>query len=234
MPGETADSALMFLPTEAVYAELHASFPTLVNEAGRARVWIVSPTTFMATLTTVRAVLKDVRMREQADMIQREVGQLCLDVERLGDRADKLQRHFEVARTCASCPSRATRSPAGAAIKDVELGGTDGHHANSEQPALARLNEQAERQSLRLFGFVTLTARIRLFGEEPLEEVVKPFTIFVIVLVVLAIMLVMMGVKTVPQGYEYTVERFGRYTRTLKPGLASSFRSSIASAPRST
>jgi DNA recombination protein RmuC len=97
VPGETADSALLFLPSEAVYAELHASFPALVEEAFRAKVWIVSPTTLMATLTTVRAILKDVCMREQADVIQREVGLLLKDVERLDDRAAKLQQHFELA-----------------------------------------------------------------------------------------------------------------------------------------
>lgn len=97
VPGETADSALLFLPSEAVYAELHASFPTLVEEAFRAKVWIVSPTTLMATLTTLRAILKDVRMREQADLIQREVGLLVMDVERLDERAGKLQQHFELA-----------------------------------------------------------------------------------------------------------------------------------------
>jgi DNA recombination protein RmuC len=97
VPGETADSALLFLPSEAVYAELHASFPAVVEEAFRAKVWVVSPTTLMATLTTVRAILKDVRMREQADLIQREVGRLLKDVERLDDRAGKLQQHFELA-----------------------------------------------------------------------------------------------------------------------------------------
>ena len=59
VPGETADSALMFLPSEAVYAELHANFRNVVEESFRHRVWIVSPTTLMATLNTVRAVLKD-------------------------------------------------------------------------------------------------------------------------------------------------------------------------------
>jgi DNA recombination protein RmuC len=84
----------MFLPSEAVYAELHASFPELVDGAGKARVWIVSPTTLMATLTTIRAVLKDVRMREQAHVIQKKVGELAQDVNRLGDRVDKLKNHF--------------------------------------------------------------------------------------------------------------------------------------------
>src|SRR5262249_35250971 len=97
VPGETADSALLFLPSEAVYAELHASFPNLVEEAFRARVWIVSPTTLMATLTTMRAVLRDVHMREQADLIQREVALLLEDVARLDERAGKLQKHFEQA-----------------------------------------------------------------------------------------------------------------------------------------
>ena len=95
--GETADSALMFLPSEAVYAELHASFGNLVDEAFRARVWIVSPTTLMATLTTVRAVLKDVHLREQAHIIQGELRRLLDDVGRLDERVGKLQRHFEQA-----------------------------------------------------------------------------------------------------------------------------------------
>ncbi|MGB0670604.1 MAG: DNA recombination protein RmuC [Rhodospirillales bacterium] len=95
--GETAESALMFLPSEAVYAELHASLPDVVEKSYRARVWIVSPTTLMATLNTVRAVLKDARMREQAHVIQREVAAMADDVNRLDDRAGKLQRHFEQA-----------------------------------------------------------------------------------------------------------------------------------------
>jgi DNA recombination protein RmuC len=84
----------MFVPSEAVYAELHAGFAAVVEDSFRARVWIVSPTTLMATLTTVRAVLKDVRMREQAHVIQREVTLLGDDVLRLDERVGKLQRHF--------------------------------------------------------------------------------------------------------------------------------------------
>jgi DNA recombination protein RmuC len=95
--GETADSALMFLPSEAIYAELHANFPNLVEESFRYRVWIVSPTTLMATLTTVRAVLKDVRLREQAHLIQGELRALLEDVARLDDRTAKLQKHFDQA-----------------------------------------------------------------------------------------------------------------------------------------
>lgn len=94
VPGETADSALMFLPSEAVYAELHANFPAVVERSYRARVWIVSPTTLMATLNTVRAVLKDARMREQAGVIQKQVMDLLDDVGRLDNRVANLQKHF--------------------------------------------------------------------------------------------------------------------------------------------
>jgi DNA recombination protein RmuC len=97
IPGETAESALLFLPSEAVYAELHATFPHLVDEASRQRVWIVSPTTLMATLTTIRAVLRDVSMREQAHVIQKKVGELLGDVERLDERVGRLQKHFDQA-----------------------------------------------------------------------------------------------------------------------------------------
>ena len=92
--GETADGALMFLPSEAVYAELHANFPELVRDGFAARVWIVSPTTCMATLNTMRAILKDARMREQAGAIRRELSMLFQDVERLGTRVENLDRHF--------------------------------------------------------------------------------------------------------------------------------------------
>jgi DNA recombination protein RmuC len=94
VPGETAESALMFLPSEAIYAELHANFASVVDESYKARVWIVSPTTMMATLNTVRAVLKDVRMREQAGEIQKAVGMMLDDVRRLDERVEKLRTHF--------------------------------------------------------------------------------------------------------------------------------------------
>lgn len=102
LEGETADGALMFLPSEAVYAELHANFPDVVREGFAAKVWIVSPTTCMATLNTMRAVLKDARMREQAGAIRKELALLHADVERLGARVENLDRHF------------------GQAVKDVE------------------------------------------------------------------------------------------------------------------
>ena len=95
--GETADGAILFLPSEAVYAELHANFSELVREGFSARVWIVSPTTCMATLNTMRAILKDARMREQAGAIRNELTLLYQDVDRLGVRVESLDRHFNQA-----------------------------------------------------------------------------------------------------------------------------------------
>ncbi|MEE8443890.1 MAG: DNA recombination protein RmuC [Alphaproteobacteria bacterium] len=97
LPGETADSALMFVPSEAVYAELHAELPAIVDKSHRARVYIVSPTTLMATLNTLRAVLRDTQMREHAGLILAEVGKMTQDIARLDSRVESLDRHFGLA-----------------------------------------------------------------------------------------------------------------------------------------
>ncbi len=127
VPGETAESALMFLPSEAVYAELHANFPDVVTKSYAARVWIVSPTTLMATLNTVRAVLKDVEMRKQAGEIQKYVGLMLQDVTRLDTRVGNLEKHFQMAEkdireVRVSADAIAKR---GDKIQDVELGEAD-------------------------------------------------------------------------------------------------------------
>ena len=97
VPGETAESALLFLPSEAVYAELHANLPEVVEKSWKSKVWVVSPTTLMATLNTIRAILKDSQMREQAHVIQREIMVLLQDVGRLDGRVGKLENHFRQA-----------------------------------------------------------------------------------------------------------------------------------------
>ena len=97
VPGETADTALMFLPSEAVYAELHTNFGDSVDAAHRAKVFIVSPTTLWALLNTMRAVMKDVRMKEAAGIIQTEVLTMLQDVDRLDKRVDHLEKHFQLA-----------------------------------------------------------------------------------------------------------------------------------------
>ncbi len=95
--GETYEIALLFLPSEAIYAELHTNFTDLVDKGFAQKVMIVSPTTFMATLHTMRAVMKDAAMREHAHTIQKEVGMLSDDVGRLSQRTEKLRAHFAMA-----------------------------------------------------------------------------------------------------------------------------------------
>jgi len=97
IPEETADSALLFVPSEAIYAMLHAEFEDIVEESFRARVWIVSPTTMMAILNTMQAVMRDVRMRKEARAIQKQVAALADDVRRLSDRVLRLRTHFDQA-----------------------------------------------------------------------------------------------------------------------------------------
>ena len=95
--GETADGAILFLPSEAIYAELHANFSKLVNEGFESRVWIVSPTTLMATLNTMRAILKDERLRRQTSHIRAELDLLYKDMVRLEGRIINLDKHFNLA-----------------------------------------------------------------------------------------------------------------------------------------
>ncbi len=132
LEGETADGALMFLPSEAIYAELHSNFPELVREGFAARVWIVSPTTCMATLNTMRAILKDARMREQAGAIRATLKQLHRDVELVVERVGKLNTHFAQARgDLEGIGTAAERAGKRAARLDnfdfEELAGNDGN-----------------------------------------------------------------------------------------------------------
>jgi DNA recombination protein RmuC len=94
LPGETQDTAFMFVPSESIFAEIHENFEALVQRAHRARVVIVSPSLLMLSIQVIQAVLKDARMREQAHLIQGEVMKLMQDVGRLDDRVRKLQAHF--------------------------------------------------------------------------------------------------------------------------------------------
>ncbi|WP_456377253.1 DNA recombination protein RmuC [Thiolapillus sp.] len=97
IPGETADGAVLFLPAESLFAEIHAHFPELVEEAQRRRVWLVSPTTLMAVLTTARAVIKDVATRKQVHIIQEHLRYLSKDFGRFQQRMDKLAGHIRMA-----------------------------------------------------------------------------------------------------------------------------------------
>lgn len=94
VPGETQDTAFMFVPSESIFAEIHENFDTLVHRAYRSRIVFVSPSLLMLSIQVIQSVLKDARMREQAHLIQHEVVRLMEDVNRLDERVRKLQGHF--------------------------------------------------------------------------------------------------------------------------------------------
>lgn len=127
IPGETSDGAVMFIPAEAVFAEIHGHYPDLVEEAQRARVWLASPTTMMAILTTSRAVLKDAATRQQVHIIQEHLVALSQDFGRFQQRMDKLATHIDQAnrdvldvnRSARKITSRFTK------IEKVELDGEE-------------------------------------------------------------------------------------------------------------
>lgn len=94
---ETADGAIMFIPAEAIFAEIHAHHPDVVEFAYQKRIWLTSPTTLMAILTTARSVLKDEATREQVHIIQEHLGLLAKDFGRFQTRFDQLARHIDQA-----------------------------------------------------------------------------------------------------------------------------------------
>ncbi|HEY7300898.1 MAG TPA: DNA recombination protein RmuC [Xanthobacteraceae bacterium] len=129
IPGETQDLALMFVPSESVYAELHEGFDDVVQKAFRCKVVIVSPSLLMLAIHVIQSIQKDARMREAADKIQAEVGLLMGDVNRLHERVLKLAQHFgqaneDVRQILVSAEKIEKR---GGRIKDVEFG--DGEEA---------------------------------------------------------------------------------------------------------
>ncbi|HEX3810959.1 MAG TPA: DNA recombination protein RmuC [Rhizomicrobium sp.] len=95
IPGETQTPAIMFVPSESIYAELHVSFSELVQKARRQNVVIVGPNIFMLAIGTIQSLMRDAKMREKAHEIQKEVGALLKDVTLLGDRVGELRTHFE-------------------------------------------------------------------------------------------------------------------------------------------
>ncbi len=127
IPGETQDMALMFVPSESVYAELHDGFDDVVQKAFRAKVVIVSPSLLMLAIHVVQQVQKDARMREAAGRIQTEVGLLTEDVRRMSERVAKLGQHFgqaneDVRQILISTQKIEQR---GARIHDVEFADDD-------------------------------------------------------------------------------------------------------------
>ncbi|PJR17109.1 DNA recombination protein RmuC [Sinorhizobium meliloti] len=94
LPGETQDTAFLFVPSESIFAEIHEHFEAIVQKAHRQRIVIVSPSLLLLSIQVIQAILKDARMREQAHLIQGEVVRLMEDLSRLDERVRKLQGHF--------------------------------------------------------------------------------------------------------------------------------------------
>jgi len=141
LEGETADGALMFLPSEAIYAELHSRLPEVVRDGFAARVWIVSPTACMATLNTMRAILKDARMREQAGEIRKALAQLHRDVEIVLERAGKLETHFDQARRDVEGITVAAER---AGKRAARLDNFDFEESDAEPAPVVRLTDRRE------------------------------------------------------------------------------------------
>ena len=95
--GETQEMAIMFVPSESIYADLHDSFDDIIQKAQRARIMITSPSLLMMAVQMLQVIVKDSRMREQAHLVQIEVGKILDDVRLLGDRVGKLETHFRQA-----------------------------------------------------------------------------------------------------------------------------------------
>ncbi|MBG6162002.1 MAG: DNA recombination protein RmuC [Roseibium album] len=141
LPGETQDTAFLFVPSESVFAELNEGFEDLVQKAHRTRVVIVSPSLLMLSIQVIQSVLRDAKMREQAHLIQAEVGHLIADVSRLNDRVGKLQSHFtqankDIDQILISTDKITKRSRK---IEDLELGEIEAAKETQEpdEPRLA-------------------------------------------------------------------------------------------------
>lgn len=127
IPGETQDLALMFVPSESIYADLHDGFDDVVQKAFRSKVVIVSPSLLMLAIQVVQQIQRDSRMREAADQIHAEVGHLMDDLKRLHERVLRLQQHFgqanEDVRQILISAEKIERR--GTRIQEVEFGGED-------------------------------------------------------------------------------------------------------------
>ena len=154
--GETQDTAILFVPSEAIYVDLAEHFSDLVQKAHRARIVICAPNMLMLAVQTMQAILKDVQMREQAHLIQGEVAKLMDDMNRFRERVLDLQRHFgqaneDVEKILTSSEKIAAR---GRRIETLDFEETqagieqrNGTQAPSPQPAPKRVESVERRRS---------------------------------------------------------------------------------------
>ena len=122
--GVTAESAMMFIPSESIFMELHTAFPDTIEYAAHRKVFIVSPATLWATLNTIRAVLSDIKIKRVATKIKKELELLLGDLGRLDERAAKLDQHFASAQKDMSelQTSISKITPRAEKIKDMDFG----------------------------------------------------------------------------------------------------------------
>lgn len=146
VPGETQDTAFMFVPSESIFADIHERFEDIVQRAHRSRIVIVSPSLLMLSIQVVTSLLRDQRMREQAHVIQQEVALLMEDVGRLDDRVKKLQMHFGQANKDVEDILISTRkiSGRGERIEAVEVSGVE--EARIAPPAAKAASRPVRRE----------------------------------------------------------------------------------------
>ena len=135
IPGETSEWALMFVPAESIYMELHTNFPKVIQEGYRRKIVVASPSSFWAILHSVRALIRDTKMREQAGLIQKEVGEMMKDVTRLDERVSDLSRFFGKTTEAIDKIRISTRKIVkhGLKIKDVDLQQNEALEPSTEQ-----------------------------------------------------------------------------------------------------
>lgn len=141
IPGETQDTAFLFVPSESIFASIHENFEAVVQRAHRARIVIVSPSLLMLSVQVLQALLKDQRMREQAHVIQGEVIRLMDDLTRLDDRVRKLHGHFTSAQKDVDLILTSTEKLArrGARIGELEFETVSPLGQPAEKPVEGRM-----------------------------------------------------------------------------------------------
>ncbi|WP_052161688.1 DNA recombination protein RmuC [Hoeflea sp. BAL378] len=167
IPGETQDTAFLFVPSESIFAEIHERFEAIVHKAQRSRVVIVSPSLLMLSIQVIQALLKDARMREQAHLIQGEVLRLMEDLSRLDDRVRKLQGHFGMAQKDVDLILTSTDklSKRGAKIEALEFAQL-AEEARPAAPAAGKAGEEADTVQGPRFEPRSSTLRLRVVDED--------------------------------------------------------------------
>lgn len=152
IPGETQDTAFIFVPSESIFADIHQHFEFLVQKAHRARVVIVSPSLLMLSIQVIQSVLKDQRMREQAHLIQGEVSLLMDDVKRLDERTRKLQTHFGQAQKDVDMILTSSEKVInrGTRIEGLEFAPDPKSPSSTQAENVKRLNEIRHNMHLRI------------------------------------------------------------------------------------